>query len=183
MFGHCFHRPQADSQLWSRHYGCDRYPLRLRGRHSTAQERCAALTKSVCRRCESYPRAPCAVPPVSLTSCTDLRIASGVLAANLEYDRVFEVSHETSKTLQVLSYQRGERRAALKSSWPICNPKFDLVLRPTAVLPPQESQKAPFTNVALGGTFDRLHAGHRLLLAAAAAITSGNLYVGVTGMS
>ena len=36
----------------------------------------------------------------------------------------------------------------------------------------------------MGGTFDRLHAGHRLLLAAAALVTdtrSGTLYVGVTG--
>eukprot|EP00892_Ulva_mutabilis_P003719 jgi/Ulvmu1/1719/UM116_0033.1 len=106
--------------------------------------------------------------------------AAGDLAAKLEYDRVFEVSSETSTTLQVLSYQRGERCTALTTSWPLSDPKSDLVLRPTAVLPPQDSHRAPFSNVALGGTFDRLHAGHRLLLAAAAAITSGNLYVGVT---
>lgn len=41
-----------------------------------------------------------------------------------------------------------------------------------------------FAKVSVGGTFDRLHAGHRLLLAAAALVTdarSGTLYVGVTG--
>lgn len=35
--------------------------------------------------------------------------------------------------------------------------------------------------MAVGGTFDRLHAGHRLLLAAAAVATSTELFVGVTG--
>ena len=38
--------------------------------------------------------------------------------------------------------------------------------------------------MSVGGTFDRLHAGHRLLLAAAALVTAaraGTLYVGVTG--
>ena len=35
--------------------------------------------------------------------------------------------------------------------------------------------------VAVGGTFDRLHAGHRLLLAASALVCTGSLFVGVTG--
>lgn len=40
-----------------------------------------------------------------------------------------------------------------------------------------------FSKVSVGGTFDRLHAGHRLLLCVAAAVTSqnGTLYIGVTG--
>ena len=40
-----------------------------------------------------------------------------------------------------------------------------------------------FAKVSVGGTFDRLHAGHRLLLAAAALAThkEGTLFVGVTG--
>ena len=37
-----------------------------------------------------------------------------------------------------------------------------------------------FSNVAVGGTFDRLHVGHRLLLAVAAHATNHQLYVGVT---
>lgn len=37
----------------------------------------------------------------------------------------------------------------------------------------------------MGGTFDRLHAGHRLLLACAAYVTKedGTLWVGITGDS
>ena len=35
---------------------------------------------------------------------------------------------------------------------------------------------------ALGGTFDHLHAGHKILLSMAAWITSQKLIVGVTGM-
>ena len=51
--------------------------------------------------------------------------------------------------------------------------------RPTVV-----GSRGGFAKVSVGGTFDRLHAGHRLLLAAAALVTdtrSGTLYVGVTG--
>lgn len=39
-----------------------------------------------------------------------------------------------------------------------------------------------FRRVAVGGTFDRLHAGHELLLAAAALIASEKVYVGITGV-
>jgi len=35
--------------------------------------------------------------------------------------------------------------------------------------------------VAVGGTFDRLHAGHRTLLAASALVATSSLYIGVTG--
>ena len=37
-----------------------------------------------------------------------------------------------------------------------------------------------FDHLALGGTFDRLHSGHRLMLAVAAALTRGLLYLGIT---
>lgn len=38
-----------------------------------------------------------------------------------------------------------------------------------------------YEHVSVGGTFDRMHAGHRLLLAAAAVVTKGRLYVGISG--
>lgn len=38
-----------------------------------------------------------------------------------------------------------------------------------------------FKRVAVGGTFDRLHAGHRLLLCATAAVSMREIFVGVTG--
>jgi phosphopantetheine adenylyltransferase len=38
-----------------------------------------------------------------------------------------------------------------------------------------------FARAAVGGTFDRLHAGHRSLLAASALVTTSSLYIGVTG--
>lgn len=45
-------------------------------------------------------------------------------------------------------------------------------------LPPDEPLS--FEHVAVGGTFDRLHAGHRLLLAATALAAARRVYVGVT---
>ena len=46
-----------------------------------------------------------------------------------------------------------------------------------------ESQEGvlAFEEVAVGGTFDRLHVGHRLLLAATALVCTRRVYVGVTG--
>jgi len=46
------------------------------------------------------------------------------------------------------------------------------------------SPRTKYRNVSVGGTFDRLHAGHRLLLASAASVTStegGTLFVGIAG--
>jgi hypothetical protein len=47
----------------------------------------------------------------------------------------------------------------------------------------QQQQQLLYGNVSVGGTFDRLHAGHRLLLAATALVATQNVYVGITGMS
>eukprot|EP00967_Tisochrysis_lutea_P067535 scaffold88214_cov18-Tisochrysis_lutea.AAC.1 len=44
------------------------------------------------------------------------------------------------------------------------------------------SQPLCFQRIALGGTFDRLHCGHRLLLATAALIAQDTAYVGITGV-
>lgn len=53
---------------------------------------------------------------------------------------------------------------------------------PPAARPPLPSTPPPpYTRVAVGGTFDRLHAGHRLLLAASALLARDSLFVGVTG--
>lgn len=43
------------------------------------------------------------------------------------------------------------------------------------------SKGLAFEHVAVGGTFDRLHVGHRILLAAAALICTRRVYVGITG--
>lgn len=46
--------------------------------------------------------------------------------------------------------------------------------------PANDDTSLQYDNVAVGGTFDRLHAGHRILLAAAALVSRKLLYVGVT---
>uniref|UniRef100_A0A383VA40 Cytidyltransferase-like domain-containing protein n=1 Tax=Tetradesmus obliquus TaxID=3088 RepID=A0A383VA40_TETOB len=44
----------------------------------------------------------------------------------------------------------------------------------------QQQEQLLFDHVAVGGTFDRLHAGHRLLLAATALVCSKQVYAGIT---
>lgn len=56
---------------------------------------------------------------------------------------------------------------------------------PPAQPPPASSRLAhaaslPYPRVAVGGTFDRLHAGHRLLLAVSALAARDSLFIGVT---
>jgi hypothetical protein len=66
---------------------------------------------------------------------------------------------------------------------PLLKPRDDLMLA-GARLEGEDlggTTQLTFAKVALGGTFDRLHAGHRLLLAAAAAVTATHVYIGVTG--
>ncbi|CAL5222076.1 g4382 [Coccomyxa viridis] len=46
---------------------------------------------------------------------------------------------------------------------------------------PADDRPLSFAHVAVGGTFDRLHVGHRLLLAATALICTEKVYIGVTG--
>ena len=55
-------------------------------------------------------------------------------------------------------------------------PPLPATARPT--LPP--SPPPPYDRVAVGGTFDRLHAGHRLLLATSALVGARELFIGVT---
>jgi hypothetical protein len=66
---------------------------------------------------------------------------------------------------------------------PLLKPRDDLMLA-GARLEGEDldgTKQLAFDKVALGGTFDRLHAGHRLLLAAAAAVSATHVYIGVTG--
>ena len=62
-------------------------------------------------------------------------------------------------------------------------PRGDRVSHPPPVRPPPEKDTPPlYPVVAVGGTFDHLHAGHKILLSMAAWITEKKLIIGVTGM-
>jgi hypothetical protein len=52
---------------------------------------------------------------------------------------------------------------------------------PTMSSPPHPDAPSLFSVVVLGGTFDHLHAGHKILLSMGAWIASEKIIVGVTG--
>lgn len=64
------------------------------------------------------------------------------------------------------------------------SPKIHLVPAPSVPAEDEESESkedsASFKSVCLGGTFDRLHLGHKVLLSAAVARATEKLVVGVT---
>lgn len=62
--------------------------------------------------------------------------------------------------------------------------KDNLIVKDARIIPSSAANKPlSFKRVAVGGTFDRLHAGHRLLLAVAAMVSEEDLNIGVTGAS
>ena len=119
---------------------------------------------------------------------TYLRASAGNLKCLRDVDWCYHVDDVgDSATLAVSVYGSGNQEKEGEQhhteSWQLNQPDPQLVVRQSAILPPEAQPLMPFEKVALGGTFDRLHAGHRLLLAAAAAVCSRSLYVGVAGAS
>jgi len=53
--------------------------------------------------------------------------------------------------------------------------------KPDPPTPPVNKEPSTYPVVALGGTFDHLHAGHKILLSMAAWIADTKIIVGVTG--
>jgi hypothetical protein len=106
---------------------------------------------------------------------------TGDLQSLCDVEKVFRVRNESPLSLDVYAHRKGDASHGDHLTWSVHQPERNLVLRETVIMPSGAEKLMPFANVALGGTFDRLHAGHRLLLAAAAATTSKNLFVGVAG--
>lgn len=70
-----------------------------------------------------------------------------------------------------------------KSSNPIYIPKPTSWSASHLPLPPDADKVKPsFLVVSLGGTFDHLHAGHKILLSMGAWIAQNKVIVGVTGL-
>ena len=105
----------------------------------------------------------------------------GAVAALPELTSVLDAGGRATEVMDALNAARPEElpRLRLEAVGVVGPPPPP---PPPAARPPLPSTPPPpYTRVAVGGTFDRLHAGHRLLLAASALLARDSLFVGVTG--
>jgi len=111
-------------------------------------------------------------PPVSLIASPNNEFKAHQLLEELE-----SINNEL-KNLNITLVQSMPADISSASS----SSAFSLLANTHARVVGQWEKDAPlqFRNVAVGGTFDRLHAGHRLLLGATALVATEGIYVGVT---
>jgi len=76
--------------------------------------------------------------------------------------------------------EASEAAAANGDSFKLVHYSSRLILPIESCDPNGPASSLRFRNVAVGGTFDRLHAGHRLLLGATALVATERIFVGVT---
>lgn len=74
------------------------------------------------------------------------------------------------KTFELMEFKEGEDASALKEHTQ-GRTSFD-----------DAAHMQSYNSVALGGTFDHLHAGHKILLTMSAWLTKTKLYIGVAGL-
>lgn len=71
----------------------------------------------------------------------------------------------------------------LKTAPPtLSSPDSHLVDAIDCCVPNTKVEEGQYSDVALGGTFDHLHAGHKILLSMTAWVTSHRIVCGVSGM-
>ena len=82
------------------------------------------------------------------------------------------------------SNDTAQRHTRQQGTFAVARRSHPLIVSSARILatPMPAPQCLQFEAVALGGTFDRLHAGHRLLLAVAAALATRTVHIGMTGV-
>lgn len=113
----------------------------------------------------------------TLEALQGMYAAVASVAPRLEAVPLYE-GWEASPPAETIEYAVARRLPALASF------EHAVYEAPTGDCEAPQTRDEPFVehdDVAVGGTFDRLHAGHRLLLAASALTCSKRLYIGVTG--
>lgn len=104
-----------------------------------------------------------------------------LVAEKSKSSTTFSVTSSDPSSLRLTQHGRTTRDDS-ETSTLINAPDERLVVQSARVLPEDSASSLQFEFVALGGTFDRLHAGHRLLLVSAALVSTKKLYVGITGV-
>lgn len=126
------------------------------------------------------PSCTCFVKPASTEEICWLTFASAIYSIPVERNRpmqniVIQRGHSTPLTSELAIQDRRN------SSEHITPPLFNVGVQARKDETSLQDVWNKYDVVAVGGTFDRLHAGHRLLLTVASWTTKGCLWVGVTG--
>ena len=90
------------------------------------------------------------------------------------------LSHDCSSIKHSLQFPSSPSLPCVSTPCSPAGGKAAVSTEPDAVLQLPSDGHLQFADVAVGGTFDRLHAGHRLLLAVAALVSTRMVYIGVT---
>lgn len=133
---------------------------------------------------ENTPCSPSSSSPPTLASVLvgseEQREQASALARRIE-----QAQKSPSSPVAVVVVE-AEPRSAFPASLPVPVPVPAAVATTTTTTTTATAADSPpplppFNQVAVGGTFDRLHAGHRLLLAASAMAAERRLFIGITG--
>ena len=127
-----------------------------------------------------------AAAPSSSPPCVPLSLASVLVGSEEQREQASALARRIERAQKspfsvAVVIVAAEPRSAFPASLPVPAAAAAAAAAPQTTAAEDAPSPPPFDQVAVGGTFDRLHAGHRLLLAASALAAERRLFIGITG--